>query len=387
MFQVPSSLDLRAYLPEPTRQVTADSPLPTSYIASSPTFSCPSAHDLLCGCTTSYAPDRLLWPTTFSDDNFRQTTETRDCLPHQTWDKYRSGNWNPAGLLAPYTRDPDPPEAHLNSSSSPDAHSSVTFDSTVASPPEETAPGTTPAMTTRSSNMLPVLASSQAKPPYSYISLITMAIQCSRSRMCTLSEIYGFITNLFPYYRQNKPRWQNSIRHSLSFNDCFVKVSRGPDKPGKGSFWTLHPDSGNMFENGCHLRRQKRFRDPQREAFRRERRCKPGGSGLSLSNSSLTCRRNERKDTDDPSGVAAAIYEEWSATRPELSKAVHSRGLGRPEFCEPLEESSSEHSEQTLQTDYLDGDRSSGDAPFMTLGSLVDSTTDFEQVPPGTAFK
>lgn len=117
-------------------------------------------------------------------------------------------------------------------------------------------------------------ACSHSKPPYSYISLITMAIQYSRSRMCTLSEIYDFITNLFPYYRHNKQRWQNSIRHSLSFNDCFVKVARGPDRPGKGSFWTLHPDSGNMFDNGCHLRRQKRFRDPAREAARLERKKK-----------------------------------------------------------------------------------------------------------------
>lgn len=99
-----------------------------------------------------------------------------------------------------------------------------------------------------------------AKPPYSYISLITMAIQNSPSKMLTLSEIYQFIMDLFPYYRQNQQRWQNSIRHSLSFNDCFVKVPRTPDKPGKGSFWTLHPDSGNMFENGCYLRRQKRFK-------------------------------------------------------------------------------------------------------------------------------
>ncbi|KAM7536410.1 hypothetical protein Aperf_G00000080998 [Anoplocephala perfoliata] len=119
--------------------------------------------------------------------------------------------------------------------------------------------------------------SNHSKPPYSYISLITMAIQYSRSRMCTLSEIYDFITNLFPYYRHNKQRWQNSIRHSLSFNDCFVKVARGPDRPGKGSFWTLHPDSGNMFENGCHLRRQKRFRDPAREAARMERKKKAKG--------------------------------------------------------------------------------------------------------------
>jgi hypothetical protein len=99
-----------------------------------------------------------------------------------------------------------------------------------------------------------------AKPPYSYISLITMAIQNSENKMVTLSDIYQYIMSLFPYYKENQQRWQNSIRHSLSFNDCFVKVPRTPDKPGKGSFWTLHPESGNMFENGCYLRRQKRFK-------------------------------------------------------------------------------------------------------------------------------
>ena len=103
-----------------------------------------------------------------------------------------------------------------------------------------------------------------AKPPYSYISLITMSIQNSQSKMVTLSEIYQFIMDLFPYYRQNQQRWQNSIRHSLSFNDCFIKVPRSPDKPGKGSFWTLHPEAGNMFENGCYLRRQKRFKSDRK---------------------------------------------------------------------------------------------------------------------------
>ncbi|XP_061089996.1 forkhead box A sequence [Conger conger] len=101
---------------------------------------------------------------------------------------------------------------------------------------------------------------SHAKPPYSYISLISMAIQQAPAKRLTLNEIYQWIRQLFPYYRQNQQRWQNSIRHSLSFNDCFVRVPRSPDSPGKGSYWALHPDSGDMFENGCYMRRQKRFR-------------------------------------------------------------------------------------------------------------------------------
>ncbi|VDN43281.1 unnamed protein product [Gongylonema pulchrum] len=50
-----------------------------------------------------------------------------------------------------------------------------------------------------------------AKPPFSYISLITMAIQRSESRMLTLSEIYQFIMDNYAYYRQNQQRSAGSV--------------------------------------------------------------------------------------------------------------------------------------------------------------------------------
>ncbi|XP_070176430.1 forkhead box protein B1-like [Littorina saxatilis] len=100
----------------------------------------------------------------------------------------------------------------------------------------------------------------EQKPPYSYIALTAMAIQSSHEKMLPLNEIYKFIMDNFPFYRKNTQRWQNSLRHNLSFNDCFIKIPRRPDRPGKGSYWALHPMCGDMFENGSFLRRRKRFK-------------------------------------------------------------------------------------------------------------------------------
>ncbi|NXG87057.1 FXI1C protein, partial [Stercorarius parasiticus] len=104
------------------------------------------------------------------------------------------------------------------------------------------------------------------RPPYSYSALIAMAIQSAPERKLTLSHIYQYVAENFPFYKRSKAGWQNSIRHNLCLNDCFRKVPRDEDDPGKGNYWTLDPNCEKMFDNGNFRRKRKRRSEPNAPA-------------------------------------------------------------------------------------------------------------------------
>lgn len=97
------------------------------------------------------------------------------------------------------------------------------------------------------------------KPPQSYACLIGEAISSSPEGRLTLSAIYQYLMNKYPFFRYSKNGWQNSIRHNLSLSKAFLKVPRQLEEPGKGMFWAIDENYRHLVD-GSGARARTRLR-------------------------------------------------------------------------------------------------------------------------------
>ncbi|KAM5244554.1 forkhead box protein I2 [Hipposideros larvatus] len=155
------------------------------------------------------------------------------------------------------------------------------------------------------------------RPPYSYSALIAMAIQSAPLRKLTLSQIYQYVAGNFPFYKRSKAGWQNSIRHNLSLNDCFKKVPRDEDDPGKGNYWTLDPNCEKMFDNGNFRRKRKRRGETSAAAPCGAR--SPGGARALGRGALGAASRDPQASPSPPAPQAAACFSSFASAMGALA--------------------------------------------------------------------
>ncbi|KZT52997.1 winged helix DNA-binding domain-containing protein, partial [Calocera cornea HHB12733] len=86
---------------------------------------------------------------------------------------------------------------------------------------------------------VPIGPRPSTKPAWSYAALIGQSINAAPSKRASLSQIYNWISTAYPFYKRSEAGWQNSIRHNLSLNECFVKIKREEGEKGKGCWWGI----------------------------------------------------------------------------------------------------------------------------------------------------
>lgn len=87
---------------------------------------------------------------------------------------------------------------------------------------------------------------STSKPNSTYTDLITLALKEKFS--LTVSGIYQWITENYPYFKAEDDRWKNSVRHNLSMNPHFRKG--GKAKQGSGHVWVLADEGKGSYTLG-----------------------------------------------------------------------------------------------------------------------------------------
>ncbi|XP_065066505.1 forkhead box protein D1-like [Rhopilema esculentum] len=88
----------------------------------------------------------------------------------------------------------------------------------------------------------------------SYTAMIAQAILSKEGHRSTLSDIYEFMSKTFPALERRGTGWRNCVRHTLSLNDCFIKLHR-PEN-GRSCNWAVHPTYFESFSRGDYRKRR-----------------------------------------------------------------------------------------------------------------------------------
>ncbi|GAA95645.1 uncharacterized protein L969DRAFT_71183 [Mixia osmundae IAM 14324] len=149
------------------------------------------------------------------------------------------------------------------------------------------------------------------KPVFSYAALIGQAIFSTPNARMSLADIYSWIMSIYPYYKKGDAGWQNSIRHNLSLNDCFVKTVRGKDQPGKGCLWGIAAGTEEQFIDGGFFKRG----PPVMKSAR------PKAPKASPAPLEVAIATNAEHSQCVPAFVASSSSPQLSRPSPELSRS------------------------------------------------------------------
>ncbi|KAL2094362.1 hypothetical protein ACEWY4_009081 [Coilia grayii] len=140
----------------------------------------------------------------------------------------------------------------------------------------------------------------------SYADLISKAIDSSPEKRLTLSQIYDWMVQSVPYFKDkgdsnSSAGWKNSIRHNLSLHSRFVRVQN--EGTGKSSWWMLNPEGSRS------------GKPPRRRAASMDNNSKLAKSRGRAAKKKVSVQRAVEEDTSSP-GSQYSQYSAWLGGSP-----------------------------------------------------------------------
>ncbi|KAK0497237.1 hypothetical protein EDD18DRAFT_1284786 [Armillaria luteobubalina] len=164
----------------------------------------------------------------------------------------------------------------------------------------------TPALTPSSS--APLNPHPYERPDITYVAIIKQAVLSSPDRRLSLSEIYDWITTVYPFFSPATKSWKNSIRHTLSSYPCFRNKAHG--------IWAM--DDVELENNGIGSLQK-------RDALR--------GDGVKTKQAgTITALRKEDPSVPKLETRKREIYDEADAEFRQLKKGKKARSSAVPDF-------------------------------------------------------